>query len=262
MNHCIPIIILLSVVPSFCYGQGSTLALPHNTFHAIGVTIGINQIKEENLLPRVHSGFITTLSYDYIRVQEEYQDFQFAICYSRIIADAEDITKSANLMINASYSHAFRVAENLRFAYFLGPQARVAYSVSLYPNWDDSHLYWANSGSLGITNIVAYTFDPTTRLLCTLSFPVLSLSSRPDPLRLYKYDEASSAGVAKSLHHNLKPGLFSRVLAVHFDVEYQFPIFQTKAEAVSYSLDYTRIAHGDVLPFTQLIHQLGLRILL
>jgi hypothetical protein len=258
----ITVFLLLLAVTIFCRGQDSTQAYPHSSSHAIGVTIGVNQVKEENLLPRVHSGFITTLSYEYLRIQELYQDFRFAIGYSRIIAEPEDITKSANLMLTASYSHAFTFAENQRFTYYLGPQARIAYSVSLYPNWDESHLYWANSASIGITNIMTYRFDPTTQLLSTLSIPLLSLYNRPDPLRLYKIDEISAGGITRSLHRNLKAGLFSTLFFVHFDVEYQFPVFQTKTEAVFYSLDYTRFAQGDAPPFAQLIHQFGVRILL
>jgi len=262
MNHHILTVIVLIFTITACRGQDLTESEEPSSFHVLGITIGINQVKEENLLPLVHSGFITTLSYDYRRSEENYQDFRFALGFSRIIADREDITKSANVPIALSYSYCVRVAEDQRFTLFIGPHAKVAYSLFFYPNWDESHLYWTNSLSVGINNVFSYILPDDTKLFSRLSMPLLSLYSRPSVVRLHKIDDLSFGGIVKNLHSNLNSGFLDAAFAFHFDVEYQFPVFQTKTEVVFYSLDFIRTAKGDADPFTQLIHQLGLRILL
>lgn len=230
--------------------------------HVIGVTIGVNQIKEANLLSRVHSGFVTTLSYDYVHSAQNYQDFQFLLGYSRIIARSEDITKSANFLITTSYCYALAVAGEQSLKYFLGPQVKLSYSAGAYPNWDDSHLYWANYVSAGISNVLIYGFQNETQLVSHISVPLLSLFSRPDLLRLNKFDDLSFGGMIKSLHSNMNLGFWNTAFHLHFDLAYQFPVFRTKQEAFFYSLEYVRLRQSDGNPYTQLIHQLGIRVLL
>jgi hypothetical protein len=254
--------ILFLLFTEAIHAQDSAATDPYPSFHAIGVTIGVNQIKEENLLPRVHSGFITTLSYQYLRMSETYQDLRFALGYSRVIATPEDITKSVNALVTLSYSYAFKLAEAPSFVWFLGPLAKAAYSVSLYPNWDDSHLYWGDVFSLGITNALLYTFGGDSRLFSTISLPILSLYSRPETLRLYKFDETSFEGIVRNLHQDPTGGFVNKAFALHFDLEYQFPVFRTKTQGVFFSMDYGHVTADNALPLTQLIYQVGLRILL
>jgi hypothetical protein len=244
------------------YAQDSTDHESMASTHSIGVTIGINQIKEANLLPRVHSGLVTTLSYGYIHSQQNYREFQFLLGYGRIIARSEDITKSANLLIGTSYSYAFRLAEHQSLTYFLGPQVKLSYSAGAYPNWDDSHLYWANALSAGINNVLIYTFQDGTHLVSHVSIPLLSLFSRPDLVRLTKFDDVSSGGVVRSLHSNMHLGFWNTAFHFHIDLEYHFPVFRTKQEAFFYSLEYVRLRASDGNPYTQLLHQFGMKVLL
>lgn len=245
-----------------CLSQDSVRISPRSSGAALGVTIGINQLKDENLLPRVHGGFITSFSYSHRNVGRTYADFSLSLSYSRISATGEEITKSVNGMVAASYGYAFSVASTDRMSCFIGPQAQTTYSVSFYPNWDDSHLYWANILSLGVTNVFLFTFDDKTALVAAFDFPVLSLRSRPDALRLYKFDDASFAGLMNNLHHDLRVGFPGSDLIVHFGVEYQFPVFQEKTEAVFCTFNYTKIVTANASSFKQLQYQLGLRMFL
>jgi hypothetical protein len=252
----------LILLASCCFGQDSVGTSSRGSGQAIGITVGVNQLSDENLLPRVHTGLITTLSYVRRSVGESFSDCSLSLSFSRIIAKGEDVTKSANGLIAASSAYAMSVVNGDRLRCFVGPQAQARYSVSLYPNWDDSHLYWANVLSVGFTNVAFYTFDDNTVLLAEVNLPILSLQSRPDALRLYKFDDASFGGIVRNLHHDLTAGFVSSVLHVHIGMEYQFPAFQTKTEAVFFSFDYTRMVSSNALPFRQLQYQLGLRMFL
>ena len=165
-------------------------------------------------------------------------------------------------MLTSSYSYCFKLIDEQPISYFIGPQVKISYSAFYYPNWDDSHLYWGNLFSLGVSNFASYRLGDKTRLVSTFSFALLSLYSRPDPLRLYKIDDLSFAGIVSSLNQNFEFGFFTAATSLHFDIEYQFPVFETKTESFFYSFDYTYLSKGNALPFTQLFHQLGLRILL
>jgi hypothetical protein len=262
MNTRVICIIAMLFAASPCFSQDAVDPGPSPTIHSIGLTIGINQLKEANLLSRAHSGFITTLSYGRIRSDGVYRDLQFMIGYSRIIAQSEDVTKSANILLGASWAYAPKLIEGNSWRWFLGPQVRLAYSVGAYPNWDDSHLYWANSLSAGINNVLIYPFADETQLVSHVSIPLVSLFSRPDPLRLTKFDDLSFSGIVKSLHSNMDVGFWNTAFQVHFDAEYQFPIFRTKKEAFFYSLDYVGLRNSEGNPFIQLLHQFGMKVFL
>jgi hypothetical protein len=254
--------VILLFLATSGYAQDTTVQDAKASTHSIGVTIGVNQVKEANLLPRVHTGFVTTLSYGCTRSQQNYTDFQFLLGYSRIIARSEDITKSANVMIGTSYSYAFKVLEDQSLTYFLGPEVKLSYSAGAYPNWDDSHLYWANYLSAGINNVLIYAFQNETQLVSHVSIPLLSLFSRPDLVRLNKFDDLSFSGLIKSLHSNMTLGFWNMAFYLHIDLEYHFPVFRTKQEAFFYSLEYVRLRGSDGNPYTQLIHQVGIKVLL
>lgn len=262
MSHKILIIIFFLVTQNFIYGQNKIGEIPTHSFHAIGIASGINQEKEENLLPLIHSGFVLNLSYEYRHIEKNYENVQFIVGLSRIKSDPEDITKSVNLLLNSSYSYCFNFLDKSDFLFFLGPRVAAAYSLSFFPNWDESHVYWSNYFSIGTTALAQYDLGDNQKFQFSLSVPLLSYYSRPDLLRLYKNDEISFSGFLKNSHSNMKVGFWDSVFALHLTFEYQFPVFRTKIEAISYSFDYTRIKRDDGNPFQQIIHQIGLRVLL
>jgi hypothetical protein len=262
MRHTVRFLAFLLFIPGAGFTQELTEPATFNSIDAVGIAAGMNQIREGNLLPRLHSGFVTTLSYDHRRLGDDYRGVQATIGYSTVSAEPEGPTKSLNALVNAAYSYGFGLIQTVHLKYFIGPTMKIAYSFGGYPNWDDSHPYWANNLSLGLENIASYELEDNTRLFSTLSIAILSLSSRPDLLRLYKIDDATFNGVMKVLHSNVNTGSWNTVFGIHFTMEYQFPVFHTKTEALFYSFDYTRMSNDNALPYAQLIHQIGVRILL
>jgi hypothetical protein len=245
-----------------CCGQFLQDEPAKPTTHGIGIAIGVNQEKEANLLPFVHSGFVATLSYELRRQKRNFQSFRFALGFSRIGTSADAYDKGLNVPVNAAYSYNFRLLDAAGMKYFLGPLADASYSFSFYPDWDDSHAYWATNISLGVNNILIVTLPNNTRLLTSVSLPLLSFYSRPDPLRLYKSDEVSFGSLFNDMHKNMKAGFWDAAFFIHMNLEYQFPVFQTKTEAVFYTFDYSRIKKADGNPWTQLLHQFGLKVML
>jgi hypothetical protein len=235
---------------------------PRQSFNIIGVKGGLNQIKEEILIGRVYSGFITDYSYEFRKIKTDYRDFQFSLGLSRPKARPEEFSKSANINLNVASSFCFRILESNSFRFYCGPQGKISYSAALFPNWDESHLYWADSYSIGIKGISSKAFKNNSQLFATISIPLLSVYSRPDLVRKYKYDNTTLSGVLHNLNSNLKPGFWNRAFFLEYEMEYQIPIFSKKYEAFTYSFKFVRIQNKLSKPYTQIIHQFGLKILL
>jgi hypothetical protein len=90
----------------------------------------------------------------------------------------------------------------------------------------------------------------------------VSAFSRPELVRPYKIDDISFGGILSSLNSDMTFGLWNRSFRCHVGAEYQFPVFKTKLEAISYDVDFTWIKKDSGRPFKQLTHTIGLRILL
>jgi hypothetical protein len=111
------------------------------TNHFISLQFGVNQIKDENLIPKVSTGTITELSYGFEKRKTNWQQFHFTLGYSRLKTKLEDLSKSFNLQLNLGYSRSYALLQKKNFKYYLGPEVNLAYDASYFPNWDDSHLY-------------------------------------------------------------------------------------------------------------------------
>ena len=259
-NATIVVLILLLSVPSYAQEAGSDSS--GRSDHVIGIRFGVNQLKEEDLVPLVHTGFILTLSYEYRSRGTCFRRFLFDLDYSRLETARESNPLTAQLGLRASYSHTFGVIENRSLCLFLGPVVGISLAGAYFPNWDDSHTYWATTYSLGAAGLSLWRFDNGTSLLGWLSFPLISLYSRPDRVRQYKLDDISIGGLARDWNSNLEAGFWNRAFFLQFSAEYQFPLFSTKTQAVSYSFAYSRVEANGGNPVIRLFHQVGLSILL
>ncbi len=256
------IIIIFTTSVFFLFGQDTPIKNIPDRQHILSIKIGSNQIRDENLMNRVHKGFIITPAYEFRTFRKNYQEFTFDLGYSRLKADPQEWNKSLSILISASYSYCFSIAGKKNLSYFVGPQAIVSYRPSLYPDWDDSHMYWANYYAAGVNNIITYDFKNGNRLFSQLAFPLITIYSRPDLYRLYKIQDISFSGIMSDMNDNLSAGFWNNAFSIHFIAEYQFPVFKTKMESISYSFDYTSVKFEGGKPYNQIIHQVGLKIIL
>ena len=233
-------------------------------FHLVGGQFGVNQVKDENLHPKVSTGTITELSYGFENItrSNSLQQFNLNMGYSRLKTELEDLSKSVNLKLNLNYSSNYRLLHKKNFNYYLGPGITLAYSGSYFPNWDESHLYWANHLSLGVKNIFSFTIKNKNEWVSSISIPLYSAYSRPQLYRLYKMDDITFGGFVKSYHDNISTSHFINVFFLKVQSEYRFPVFSKKKEAVTYTFDFLRMKGKDARPFTQLSHQIGIKFFL
>ena len=232
------------------------------TRHFIALRFGLNQIREENLHPKVSTGTLTELSYGFEKQNKRLQRFQLSLGYSRLKTSLEDLSKSINLKLNISYSYNFRLVKSRKFNYYLGPEANLSYTACFLPNWDDSHLYWADYLSVGAKNIFSVSLKNKKEWVTDVSIPLFSVFSRPELHRLYKIDETDFAGIVHNLNSHITAAHLTNVFFVHLQTEYRFPVFHNKTQAFTFLFDWLRVRHDDGNPFYQLSYQLGIKFIL
>jgi hypothetical protein len=172
------------------------------------------------------------------------------------------MSKSGNINLGLNYSHTFLIFQKNNLRYYLGPQASLCYSFMLFPNWDDSHSYWADYLSFGSNNILSVSLRHESEWFTSLNFSLFGLFSRPEGIRQFKMDDSSFGGILKALNSNIEPGLMNKVFQINFKTEYRFPVFVTKREAITFNMKIIRISDNDEQPIFQIINMFGIKIML
>ena len=232
---------------------------PSRTWHNLSLQFGVNQIRDENLHPKVSTGTITEFSYGFEKRRKNWQKFHLTLGYSRLKTKLEDLSKTINLKINLGYSNGFRLTHGAKFLYYLGPEVTLAYNDSYLPNWDDSHFYWADYLSVGVRNSFWVKVKSRSEWVSDISVPLFSVFSRPDLYRLYKIDDTSFGGMLGNLNSNITAAHLTNVFFVLFRTEYRFPVFKNQVQAFTYSFEWVRVRHDDGNPYNQLSNQIGIK---
>jgi hypothetical protein len=253
---------ILILTGALVKAQDTKLTSDHDKTYSVNFQLGLNQIKETNLIPLAHQGRLTELSFETEKIKKSLRQFRFSFLYSRIKTEAEEMPKSGNIMFCLDYSFNFLIYQKNNLRYYLGPQASLCYSYMLYPNWDDSHGYWADYLSFGPDNILSLSLKHEREWFTSLSFSLVSIFSRPDEIRQYKMDNSSVEGILKALNSNLESGSLNKALQINFKIEYRFPVFVSKREAITFGMNLIRLSQKKEQPVFQFIWQAGLKIML
>ena len=238
------------------WGQSDSISKSNS----IQVYFGLNKIKEKNLNNKVHSGISYLLKYDHVKIKRNLSKYNFSFLFSKIKTPYESASNSMNIQLNGNCGYLFSLKKTKKYDIFLGPNISGNYRLLFFPNWDDSHLYWANDFSLNISNRVNYSLTTKTSLLFDFDISVLSLFNRPELYRNYKIDDVSVGGIIKNMNSNFNFGTVNRVFKFHFLTEYQFQISNKVKQAIIYSFNYNAFNAKESMPFQNVIHQLSFKI--
>jgi hypothetical protein len=222
--------------------------------------VGINQLKEENLHPKVHSGMIYDLRYSNIRTNLYQKQLQFGVHFSKLKTKYESLAASMNLQLYGSYSYLFHGIKKNKFTFMLGSELKFHYSISHYPSWDESHLYWSNYFGLGVHSKIKYQRNKEQELTLDFSTPIISVISRPELDRMYKIDDISLGGIISSMHSNLEGTFWNHSFVLKSQFEYKFTTSKQIAQAICYSFNYHRMQANKGLPFQNIQHLIGLKL--
>ena len=258
----VPIIILFFTLSFPLFSQDSIVvkSIQKITVNSFQLGIGNNQIKEKNLHPKVHTGFILDFKYSHYRTKQNFTRFQFGFHYSRLKTKLEDLSASINIGLLAQYAYQFEMVKKAKTNYYLGPEFNLSYNLSLYPNWDESHLYWADGINLGVANRLSFAINEKRAIIVGFSIPLFSVIARPELNREYKIDDISFGGIVGSMNSGFETALWHKSFYLFAEVEYRFQLSKRLSEAVFYSFNYYRIKSKTGEPFQTIQHSIGLKI--
>lgn len=245
---------------SISFGQSTTDSIYKEKYFQIWV--GINQIKENNLHPKVHKGIGYGLNYGFTKINKNLSSFQTNFLYSKVKTVFENPPSSINLQFKLNYEYLFPLQKTKNHTFYSGLATGLSYAISHYPNWDDSHLYWANFIDLKFSNRLYYQFSNDDFFIVGLQLPILFLVSRPEVDRQYKIDDLSFEGLITNFHGNAQLGTWNKNRAIHFSLEYK-P--QSKAKLKTgflYQFNYTKLETSKSNSFFTIQHALVLKLYL
>jgi hypothetical protein len=227
---------------------------------SLQLSYGFNQVKEENLHPKVHSGTKTTFSYGRYFKSRNISELEISLSYSRVRTTYEDWSKTVNGQLAADYKYLFTAVSRNKITYSVGPEMNICYNVSFYPNWDESHLYWANQFSFGAGNRLFYNISESQSLVLDLGFSLFSVLSQPIHDRQYKIDDTSFGGIVRSLHSNPEFASFGKSFRLSGTTKYRFHLDRKVSKAFCYTFDYIKADGKNSSLFQNNSNQLGFKI--
>ena len=231
-----------------------------NKSNGVQLDFGLIQIKEENLHPKAHHGLLYRLQYEHSRQKINISNFHIGLGFSRLKTKYEELSATANAQLQGDYQYLFKIRNTNKLTYHLGPEIKLTYNLSFFPNWDESHLYWASSLDLGIRNKSSYHINARQSLEMDLGISLFSVFSRPELERQYKIDDISLAAILGSMNSNPEGGTMNKSFILSFQAEYQFHTSESIKQAICYSYGYNRVKSNDGFPFQENLHKLGFKI--
>lgn len=222
--------------------------------------MGVKQVKEVNLVPKVHRGMAYSLSYNYyLQEERSFRVLEIEAAYAGLHSRYEKPAASQYLQLKASYSFLFSLYHNEYFSFYAGPQAGFGYGLGFYPNWDDSHLYWADYIGAGGAGLITYRREKGIWLLKT-TLPVFSMISRPEKSRQYKIDDISAGGIIKNMNSHWEPAFPDRNFASGTGLEYLHPSGNKLSLSIGYSFHYLYMKADKGSPFLSVDNSLTFKL--
>ena len=226
--------------------------------HSFTYEIGINWLKEENLIPIVHKGSINGLTYRFEKWGKNYNEVFITLRYSKLKAGLETEKVTQNEQISFGYCMGFLLLKKEKINFYLGYNLKYAHSLVEFPVWDESRAYWGASLTLGVSNRFIVRIKEKQNFIFSLDINPLGFYSRPDEVRLYAQENWSLLSIVKTTNSDIKPGFVNNILLSNFRTEYRFLTKKDHYFSLLYSVSYSRIQRTNEHPLINSINNFGI----
>jgi hypothetical protein len=216
--------------------------------HFFSVNTGLNRLKEENLILKVHSGTINTFTYRFEKYGQNYQEVFLTLGYSKLKTKLEQEKVTQNEQISFGYSICFHMLKKENPDYSLGFNIRYTHALVEFPVWDESRAYWGTSLSFGPSNRLVINIKEKRSWISSWDINFLGFYSRPDEERLYAQENWSLFNIMKTTNSNLKFGLINNILINNFRTEYVFHLNKEQFISFMYSISSSGICKNKEHP--------------
>ncbi len=226
---------------------------------SLGLYTGLVQLKELNLLPKVHRGLLFSLGYSYYGRESMGSAFEFQAAFAKLKTKYEGAASSQFVQLEASYAYLLDIAARKdAFSFSGGPYVGAAYNLGFYPNWDDSHLYWADYLGIGGRSLFLFRHGTKT-FVVKASVPLFSFITRPEQERPYKIDDVSLQGIVHNMNSHWEPACWNKMRTFKGEVDYKYSLGSRWSQSVGYSFRYLNMIASDSNPMHQLQHRIGVK---
>jgi hypothetical protein len=238
-------IYILQLVSSNLLCQEDESPLKANIF---SFSPGSNRIKENILIPKVHSGSIIRISYRFENEARNYNEFSFSIGYSKLKTklETEKVTQNEHLSFGYSWSKGLLIQERVK--YYLGFNVGYDWTLMEYVVWDESRGYWGTSLTAGPYNRIAVRLNNKCSWISTIHFNLFGILSRPEDVRLYAQEEWTLSNIMKITNSDFSLGIMNNILICNFKSEYRIPFENDSFLSVYGSMFYKTISKGEGQP--------------
>ncbi len=249
------LLFLLLLIPESGSSQEPEL---QKMYHSFTYGIGSNWLKEDNLFPIVHKGYINCFTYRLEIRKKNYNELFVTLGYSKLKAELETEKVSQNMQISFGYCMGFHLINRENINFYLGYNLRYAYSLVEFPVWDESRAYWGTSLTLGVSNNFFVHIKESQNLILSWNINPIGLYSRPDEVRLNAQEYWSFSNIIKTTNSNIKTGFINNILLSNFRTEYRFRSKKDHYLSLLYSFSYSRIKRTDEHPLFNSINSIGI----
>lgn len=213
-----------------------------SVYHDFGLSIGINsyQIKEKVLNNIRHTGIFPSLGFSYEWANEKIkQRVELFLIVNMLKSRYE--AEHAPIVIDPSlnYSHIRKVTTfNPDIHLFLGGIAGLYSHMAFFDNWDDSHIYWLTYYYVGFSGLLTYGNPFVSSGYIEISFPILSLVSRPPARFLYKMVDDKFSWIFNEIHNDLRVTSIHQHFVLNLDLGYKFKHSESFQQKVYWRMSY------------------------
>ena len=256
MKKILSLLFLLQSINLLCQQE------THTKQNSFGLSLALNQIKEENLHPKVHRGVAYGLYYYHEKTKNHLPCYELNFQFSKIKTVFEEASTTMNIQFAARYAYLINLQKNTQQHFYIGPELAANYSLNYYPKWDDSHLYWADDFALGVASKLKKQLSDNNVLTFDLGLSLFALLSRPEFNRAYKIDDVSFGAILKNMNSHFEAGTFNKVITLHFKTAYQFKISKKITQMLCFAIKYRRLKTADGKPFQNLQYSFGIHLVI
>ncbi len=230
-----------------------------------GFTFGLNEYQvKENLLNNIrHRGMMPMLGFSYEKSKPfSKQKAELFLIFNALKSRYDPDRSSILINPTITYRYARKVKDlGHDFKLFLGGIGGLNSHSAFYDNWDDSHIYWLTSYSIGFDGMLIYQKSEKGYFYLELHSPFLALISRPPERFLYKVVNPKFSWIISEYHRNLRLTSVHEHFALNMDLAYRFRYSDKFIQSIFWRFRYVRNSMNYSKNVSILTYQLGVTFL-
>ncbi len=250
------LLLFLLLIPGFVAGQDSkekAIVLSVMPFHFQNTEQIISPYRNTGPGVAIKAGVQDTHS------ENKQQELYLQLGYAKPASRFEPASYSLWLQLHVGYEYLQQVKNTGPWKMYAGVLAEADYRLAHYPNWDDSHAYWATFIGGGLSLRAEKQFTNNKLFYSILQWPLAGFISRPPSYRAYKIDDPSPGNLVKLVHQQLTFASLHRYLNPTVEAGLTFSSTAHFSTSFFYQFHYLHTSTAESKSYKELSQGVGIR---